>query len=304
MSTDQSPRDILVTAIATNSIPEIQHGLDLFAQSRCGLSDNNLEWALNLAVKSSKPDVVSYLVDVAGARVEMVRAQTVGTASGGEEGEREERDGEEGGMEKVIQVLEVLVQRGWDVNNASKSTQPLIYHLIHSTTLVAWALSHGAHTTYLSLPPLTEEIASHGTLPTLQLTLQHNAPLGRRTLHRAVQSAAYASPTNKEERMEMVRYLVEEAGLDVNGMDVKEEEQKPNHWGSPMAYAVGAKDGKGDGGAEVVRFLMKKGADPGIRDCWGLFDVKGLAEKMANERVLAVLREWDGKREAGEEARD
>lgn len=100
----------------------------------------------------------------------------------------------------------------------------------------------------------------------------------------------------------MVRYLVEEAGLDVNGMDVEEGEQKPNHWGTPMAYAVGAKDGEGDGGAEVVRFLMEKGADPGIRDCWGLFDVRGLAEKMANQRVLAVLRERDGK--SAEEARD
>lgn len=116
MPTDQSPRDILVTAIANNSIPEIQRGLNLFAQSRHGLGDNTLEWLLNLAVKSSKPDVASFLVDVAGARVETVRAQTVGRASREEEEGGGERDGKKGEVEKVIQVMEVLVQRGWDVN--------------------------------------------------------------------------------------------------------------------------------------------------------------------------------------------
>lgn len=120
MSTDQSPRDILIAAVASNSIPQIQRGLDLFAQSRRGLGDNTREWLLNLAVQSRKPDVVRFLVDVAGARVEMVRAQTVGRAGREGEGEGErggERDGkEEGGVEKVIQVMEVLVQRGWDVN--------------------------------------------------------------------------------------------------------------------------------------------------------------------------------------------
>lgn len=137
MSTeDQSPRDILATAIATNSIPGIQHGLDLFAQSRRGLGDNTLEWLLNLAVKSSKRDVVKYLVDVAGARVEMVRAQTVGIASREEEGESGERDGKEGGVEKVIQVLEVLVQRGWDVNKYIHFLlHALLIHSIRKLTL-------------------------------------------------------------------------------------------------------------------------------------------------------------------------
>lgn len=106
-------------------------------------------------------------------------------------------------------------------------------------------------------PPLSEVVAKQGTVNTLRLLLEHGAGLGRRTLHRAVESAAYADPERRAQRMEMVSFLVEELGVDVDGMDVPEGEKRPNHWGTPMAYAVPAKTGDGDGGEEVVRFLLE-----------------------------------------------
>lgn len=97
--------------------------------------------------------------------------------------------------------------------------------------------------------------------------------------------------------MEIVRFLVEEIGEDVNAMDVDEGQQMPNHWGVPMAYAAPAGNGEGDGGVEVVRWLLERGADPCVRDCWGMFDVFGLAKQMKNDKVLGVLVEWKVEKE-------
>ncbi len=49
--------------------------------------------------------------------------------------------------------------------------------------------------------------------------------------------------------MMMVKFLVEEVGLDVNGLD---EEGRPNHWGTPINYAAHA-----SGGKEVVEYLLQ-----------------------------------------------
>lgn len=55
----------------------------------------------------------------------------------------------------------------------------------------------------------------------------------------------------------MVKFLVEECGADVNGMDVEEGQRLPNHWGTPAAYAVHANGGEGDRGREVVGWLLE-----------------------------------------------
>ena len=75
-------------------------------------------------------------------------------------------------------------------------------------------------------------------------------------MHRAVESAAFANSERRAQRMEMVRFLVDELKVDVNTMDVPEGKKYPNHWGTPMAYALIAKDGGGDVGEEIVRFLL------------------------------------------------
>ena len=80
----------------------------------------------------------------------------------------------------------------------------------------------------------------------------HGAKLGRRTLHRAVQSAAYSESESRAGSMEMVRFLVEEIGVDVNGMDAPKGEKWGNHWGTPVAYAAIM-----NGGGEVVRYLLE-----------------------------------------------
>ena len=130
----------------------------------------------------------------------------------------------------------------------------LIYYLADSYPLVQWCLSHGAHVTYPdadpTTPPLLEVVAKRGSVETFKLLQEHGAPLGKRILHRAVERAAYAdTPEKLVQSMEMVRFLVEEVGLDVNGMDA---EGRPNFYGTPVNYAAHA-----GGGKEVVEYLLE-----------------------------------------------
>lgn len=107
----QNPMDLVASALTHNSPALLQQALDLFSTtSRRGLTPTVRDRILNLAVKRAKPDLVMYLLDGDGGdgwSVEGVRPGSVDVAARGEGGE-EEGD--------VIKVLDVLVERGWDVN--------------------------------------------------------------------------------------------------------------------------------------------------------------------------------------------
>ena len=146
-----------------------------------------------------------------------------------------------------------------------------IYQLSSSHHLVQWCLDHGAQVSYPDVEPYTpllEYVArsssSSENLATFKLLLAHGAKLGRRTLHLA--AAAAGAGGNKDEseersegKMALVRFLVEELGCDVNGMDVGEGEKFGNHYGTPINYvAHGSAGGRGGNGAErVVRYLLE-----------------------------------------------
>ena len=78
--------------------------------------------------------------------------------------------------------------------------------------------------------------------------MEKGAKLGRRTLHRAVEGAS----SGETERMEMVRFLVEEVGCDVNGMDMPEDKRYPAYYGTPLNYAA-----RCPGAVEVVKYLLE-----------------------------------------------
>ncbi len=101
------PMSLIAAGLTANSPPQIRHALDLYAASRRGLTPAILDRVLAFAVRRGKPDIVRYLIDEAGCRVEGVRAESVGRG-----------EGEEGG--DVVGVLEVLVGRGWDVNGGGE----------------------------------------------------------------------------------------------------------------------------------------------------------------------------------------
>lgn len=120
----QNPMDLVASALTHNSPKLLQQALDLFSTaSRRGLTPTVRDRILNLAVKRAKPDLVRYLLDGnVGCSVEGVRPGSVGVAARGEGGEEEGKEGD------VIKVLDVLVERGWDVNG--RYTDRLVFGFV------------------------------------------------------------------------------------------------------------------------------------------------------------------------------
>ena len=185
---------------------------------------------------------------------------------------------------------------GWDLNQRSSDMGagkgPRLLDLVTwDEDLVRWCLEHGAQVSdglddedTLKYLPLTEKVAAVGTVSSFKLLRENNAQIGRRTLHQAAEGAATCDAADEPERMAMLRFLVEEERLEVNQMDT--DGQLPNHWGTPIAYAA-----KGRGGEDVVTWLLDRGADPTVKDCWGDHDALSLAETYGNKEVARVLRE-------------
>ena len=137
-----------------------------------------------------------------------------------------------------IPLLQLLFDHGWDTiqrrENNAIIDQCLLQHVCCDESLVHWCLDHGAIVEdeqpdpYKNLP-LLEIVAGVSTVDIFKLLRSRGAQLGPRTLHQAVEAAAAISDDNERlpVRMAMVKYLVDELGLDVNAMDT--ETQKPNH---------------------------------------------------------------------------
>lgn len=75
----------------------------------------------------------------------------------------------------------------------------------------------------------------------------------------AVCSAAVAGEEELDRKMELVRFLVEEKGCDVDGMDVDVEkgERLGNHYGTPLNYVAHASGNGSKGEERVVRYLLE-----------------------------------------------
>lgn len=127
---------------------------------------------------------------------------------------------------------------------------------------------------------LLESAASHVSVDTFKILQDKGAPLGTRTLHFAASGG----------KSDMVRYLVEEVKCNVNAMDCPPGLKPGNFNGTPLNYAVkGPQDERQLG---CVRLLLEKGADPRLKDVWGVGDAWKWAELEKNESVIRILNEW------------
>ena len=174
--------------------------------------------------------------------------------------------------------------------------------MVDGETLVQWCSDHGSSIEdgvrdpdVLPCPALLESVAVSGTVSTFKLFQSRGAKMWKRTLHRAVEGAALAGRNTEhfKVRMEMVRFLVEQVGCDVNALDT--ETPLPMHFGTLLAYAARIHGG----GKEVVPFILEKGADPRIKDCWDGHGALSLAESRGDQEVLELLRKRIQRLESG-----
>ncbi|KAL9098984.1 MAG: hypothetical protein Q9163_005453 [Psora crenata] len=288
-ATDQTanPYRLLSQACKDNNITAVSVCIDTLIQKEPGNDAYINQWALRRALRHGAYEVVTYLLDCRNASLEEVTPDSLTTTPS-------------------IPLFEAAVAHGFDINSpeprGESAGQRLIQFVVHDETMVQWCLDHGSSIEdgvrdpdVLPFPALLESVALSGTVSTFRLLQSRGAKMGKRTLHRAVEGAALAGTNTKQlsVRMEMVRFLVEQVGCDVNALDT--DTPLPMHFGTPLAYAARVHGG----GKEVVTFLLEKGADPRIKDCWGGHNALTLAESRENKDVLDLLTERVQRLETG-----
>jgi hypothetical protein len=243
--------------------------------------------------------VLSYLLDQ-GADVSTITAGTIVSSRELVEPSRE--------------VLEILIAHGWDIDNRGDDKGwPLLWYVVRYPDLLAWCLAHGAsvylpgdtplrNTNGIGCEPrlsLLELAAEEGTVATFELLRARGAPLGRRTLHVAVEHAAIHAPPYDsvrtalfEERMDMVRHLVDMVGLDVDA----EECWPGKSCATPLCYVASYNSGKD--ARELIWFLLDRGADPNRAFTLGgdrALSALEQAQRIRNTRFLEAVQEWQAR---------
>jgi hypothetical protein len=105
-------------------------------------------------------------------------------------------------------TLELLLAHGWDINachsGSGPDAQPFMWHMVYNEDMICWCLEHGASVHPKDLEPLRDDIinqcqrscepilektAACSSVEVFELLRSRGAPLGRRTLHRAIETA-------------------------------------------------------------------------------------------------------------------
>lgn len=194
-----------------------------------------------------------------------------------------------------IKVLDILIAHGWNINNRGDSW-PILWSVVKYPDLIRWALDHGASVdipdrpSKFGCPHDPPQFSANGTeirhsamrgpvtvlgvaastenIETFELLRERDAPLDTRMLHIVVQSAVMAasneagvSSQDYQDRMALVRLLVDVVGLDANAI----EHQVGDHCSTPLCYVAGPRLCH-EGHRELINFSLDSGADPDL-DC-------------------------------------
>lgn len=121
---------------------------------------------------------------------------------------------------------------------------------------------------------------------TFELLLSHGAEFGPRTLHEGTLSSSSYGKSGRG--LDMVRYLIDEAGLDVNVLD--SEVDMPDFYGTPLCYLVKFTVGFED----MLLSMLERGADHRIKCPWEC-SVDAVKHARGNESYLGILHKWEEK---------
>lgn len=284
-----------------HSLEDVRHGLRLAEQKTPADYPRMLSLAVSSSMRNEAPDITLYLITEENAPLSTVTSSMLASC-------------------RSLPLWSALIERGWDINQRSRhgmnrlgQRQTLLEFICHHDDLVHWCLDHGAtvddpniHDEHpdpdleedpslfdVIYPPVLEEVAWKGSISTFKLLREkYGARIGRRTLHFAAERAATLKDASS---MDMLRYLVDEVGLDVNQMDA--DRSIPMHLGTPLHYAIEGPQLRysmtnAEQSVKVVRFLLERGADPYQPSHGSSRDAFGAAEYYKNEGVLRVLHEW------------
>ncbi|KAI2615685.1 ankyrin repeat-containing domain protein [Hypoxylon sp. NC1633] len=298
------PEPMIRAAMRAGSMSDLQEALQLARRSEeASKIPSVLATALRTACLRNFVPAVEYLVDVEKASITTLHP------------------GDLSPTDTSVALLDALYTREWNPNQAPRPADKgdmLLDHLCHKDDAVKWLIEHGAPVDrgqfdpdYAIVPqpaPILETCSAVGSLESFKLLHEKGAPISRRTLHKAVYAAASvgADPSALEEEKEeervsgsstietlpgrerrgrVLRYLVDGLRLDINQMD--RDIPVTYHYGTPINYAAAQR-----GGAKVVRWLLDKGANPGIKSLEADQDAAEIARSNGCHEVLEVIQEW------------
>lgn len=298
------PRNVLDEAIEAGSIAQLTEALELAKSKpiRNTPYEKFLASALSSCVQDGKIDLATHLLEQESAPMTFLSPPIIWTKFS-------------------IPLLELLIAHGWDINRSAEPgartrCQRLIDLACGDEDLVRWLVDHGAivdggedeYELYPEPPPLLETCAVRGSVSTFRFLQARGARLSKRTLHRAAEeaAAARADPSSKDdsaavqpdpiddakaalarrkqERAEMLRFLVDDLKLDINAMDTKV--LRAFHWGTPLCYAATKPNGEA-----VAKWLLEKGADPNINNIEGA-DAEYVARDHNCDKTAQLLKDW------------
>lgn len=286
----QRPGRLVLQACQTNDVSLITQAISLASSPTSRDSvESILSQAVNQSIRRNATSVLTYVLEN-GAQVPTCSDISIENPS--------------------TSTLQILLDHGWDINARTLGGKPFLWNaVLISEELVRWCLAHGAiaipKDLHLSTeeerlkdefgcPSILESAAKNSSVTTFELLRSKGAPIGRRTLHFAA-AAAFKTPDTEDsvfsERMDMVIHLVDTLGLDPNALDQPKGYSWGNHWGTPLCYVAKCLNPKWDC-TEVVKFLLKKGADPELVMDPAGWNAIELAKQANNEQLLKNLQDW------------
>ncbi|KAJ2987908.1 hypothetical protein NUW58_g4250 [Xylaria curta] len=215
-------------------------------------------------------------------------------------------------------LINALSSRGWDINTRDRGIRPgyrLIDYLVKERNgkedLARWLIDEKRaainaeqnESSERDPPPILEICAAFGTLAMFQFLEARGAYFSPRILHEAVEMAADIGADPSEDnspqtsdsasrhrftRVELLIYLINERGLDVNAVDehVPPEKYLLTPCATLVSYAARCPKG-----APIVRWLLSKGADPTLKGDYNRDAIEHARESKCDE-VLVVMEEW------------
>ena len=129
---------------------------------------------------------------------------------------------------------------------------------------------------------ILNKAASVCSLEVFALLLSHGSKLsdeGAIPLHYAA-----GHPPSQTFRIPMLKYLVDELGLDVNSVDdaIAFSTDGRGQMGTPLHYAIEC------GHVEEVKWLLSRGADPDLKPSWGI-SARDSAKRLPPSHAISAL---------------
>jgi hypothetical protein len=214
----------------------------------------------------NKPDRLEYLLDEGYIDINKIGAASVSSTY----------------KSSPKELVAVLVSRGWDINQRQpvkgtyngtrldECNKKMVQLVCRDEDMDRWCLDHGAIVDETD-ETLLADVASYGSINTFKHMHERGAPISESTLHNAAWRA----------RPEMVTFLIDEIGLDVNKIYDGRHEPMLLHQTPICSAAISPFKKAG----EVIKILLERGADPDHKDCNAVDEAK-------NDFAIETLREW------------